>query len=88
LCFAFFDEARQIVVNTKQKEYLLVKSFEIVFEDIIDELIGGRRDELPKELQDQPDGKQVDHMFRYKSLTESSNDNIYYIGDCAGNSRR
>lgn len=81
LCFAFFDEARQIVVNTKQKEYLLVKSFEIVFEDIIDELIGGRRDELPKELQDQPDGKQVDHMFRYKSLTESSNDNIYYIGD-------
>ena len=81
LCFAFFDEARQIVVNTKQKEYLLVKSFEIVFEDIIDELIGGRKDELPKELQDQPDGKQVDHMFRYKSLTESSDDSIYYIGD-------
>ena len=81
LCFAFFDEARQIVVNTKQKEYLLVKSFEIVFEDIIDELIGGRRDELPKDLQDQPDGKQVDHMFRYKSLMESSDDNIYYIGD-------
>ena len=81
LCFAFFDEARQIVVTTKQKEYLLVKSFEIVFEDIIDELIGGRRDELPKDLQDQPDGKQVDHMFRYKSLMESSDDNIYYIGD-------
>lgn len=81
LCFAFFDEAKQIVVNTKQKEYLLVKSFEIVFEDIIDELIGGRKDELPKELQDQPDGKQVDHMFRYKSLTESSDDSIYYIGD-------
>ena len=28
LCFAFFDEAKHIVVNTKQKEYLLVKSFE------------------------------------------------------------
>lgn len=81
LCFAFFDEARQIVVNTKQKEYLLVKSFEIVFEDIIDELIGSRKNELPKELQEQPDGKQVDHMYRYKSLTESSNDKIYYIGD-------
>lgn len=81
LCFAFFDETRQIIVNTRQKEYLLVKSFEIVFEDIIDELIGGGKDDLPKELQDQPDGKQVDHMFRYKSLTESSNDNIYYIGD-------
>ncbi len=82
LCYAFFDEARQIMVNTKQKEYLLVKSFEIVFEDIIDELLGGRNDELPKELQDQPDGKQVDHLYRYKSLTEADEDKkIYYIGD-------
>ena len=81
LCFAFFDEARQIVVNTKQKEYLLVKSFEIVFEDIIDELIGSRKNELPKELQEQPDGKQVDHMYRYKALNEASSENIYYIGD-------
>jgi hypothetical protein len=81
LCYAFFDEARQISININQKEYLLVKSFEIVFEDIIDELLGGRKDDLPEELQDQPDGKRVDHLYRYKALTESSNDNIYYIGD-------
>ncbi|WP_281641655.1 LlaJI family restriction endonuclease [Hoylesella loescheii] len=81
LCFAFFDEARQIVVNTKQREYLLVKSFEIVFEDIIDELIGSKNNELPTELKDQADGKQVDHIYRYKALTETSTDNIYYIGD-------
>ena len=81
LCFAFFDKAWQIAVNTKQKEYLLAKSFEIVFEDIIDELIGSRSSELPKELQEQPDGKRVDHMYRYKALTEASNENIYYIGD-------
>ena len=81
LCFAFFDEARQIEVNIKQKEYLLVKKFEIVFEDIIDELIGSRKNDLPKELQEQPDGKQVDHMYRYRSLTEASKENIYYIGD-------
>ncbi|MBR5959162.1 MAG: LlaJI family restriction endonuclease [Salinivirgaceae bacterium] len=81
LCYAFFDEARQITINTRQKEYLLVKSFEIVFEDIIDELLGGRNDELPKELQEQPDGKQVDHLYRYKSLTETNNEKIYYIGD-------
>ena len=81
LCYAFFDEARQIVINTKQKEYLLVKSFEIVFEDIIDDLLGGRNDELPKELQEQPDGKQVDHLYRYKSLIEADNEKIYYIGD-------
>ena len=81
LCHAFFDEARQIAVNTKQKEYLLVKNFEIVFEDIIDELLGGSNDELPKELQEQLDGKRVDHMYRYKALTEASDENIYFIGD-------
>ena len=81
LCHAFFDEARQISVNTKHKEYLLVKSFEIVFEDIIDELLGGSNDELPKELQEQLDGKRVDHMYRYKALTEASDENIYFIGD-------
>ena len=81
LCYAFFDEAKQIAVNTKQKEYLLVKSFEIVFEDIIDELIGSRSDEIPEELQGQPDGKRVDHLYRYKALTEASDENIYYIGD-------
>lgn len=81
LCFAFFDEARQIVVNTKQREYLLVKNFEIVFEDIIDELIGSKNNELPTELKDQADGKQVDHIYRYKALTGASTDHIYYIGD-------
>lgn len=81
LCFAFFDEARQIVVNTRQREYLLVKNFEIVFEDIIDELIGSKNNELPTELKDQADGKQVDHIYRYKALTEASTDHIYYIGD-------
>lgn len=81
LCYAFFDEAKQIAVNDRQREYLLVKSFEIVFEDIIDDLLGGRNDELPKDLQEQLDGKRVDHMFRYTALTESSNEKIYYIGD-------
>ena len=40
LCYAFFDESRQVFVNTDQKEYLLVKSFHVVFEAIIDALIG------------------------------------------------
>lgn len=80
LCYAFFDEARQITINTNQKEYLLVKSFEIVFEDIIDELLGNKQD-IPSELVEQIDGKRVDHMFRYRALTEASTDNIYYIGD-------
>lgn len=80
LCYAFFDEARQIAINTQNKEYLLVKSFEIVFEDIIDELLGNKQD-IPTELVEQLDGKRVDHMFRYRALAENTKENVYYIGD-------
>lgn len=81
LCYAFFEKASKIRENSEENEYLLAKNFEIVFEDIIDELLGGRNDELPEELKDQPDGKRVDHLYRYKSLIESDDENIYYIGD-------
>ncbi|MBQ7470916.1 MAG: restriction endonuclease [Prevotella sp.] len=81
LCYAFFEKPYQINLNVDQKEYLLVKSFHIVFEAIIDELIAGDQ-KLPKELLDQEDGKRVDHMFQWQQLTNNdSDDDIYYIGD-------
>ena len=81
LCYAFFDRPDNIMLNVDQREYLLVKSFHIVFEAIIDELIAGDQ-KLPKELKDQPDGKRVDHLYQYQELTNNDkNDNIYYIGD-------
>ena len=81
LCYAFFDRPDNIMLNVDQREYLLVKSFHIVFEAIIDELIAGDQ-KLPKELKDQPDGKRVDHLHQYKELTNNDTDNnIYYIGD-------
>lgn len=80
LCYAFFDTARQVRTNSTQQEYLLVKNFNIVFEAIIDELIGDR--EIPKGLKEQEDGKRVDHMYTYKGLTTYEEDRpIYYIGD-------
>lgn len=81
LCYAFFDRPDNIMLNVDQREYLLVKSFHIVFESIIDELIAGDQ-KLPKELKDQPDGKRVDHIYQYQELTNNeTDDNIYYIGD-------
>ena len=80
LCYAFFDTAKQVRTNSTQQEYLLVKNFNIVFEAIIDELIGEK--DIPKGLQLQEDGKRVDHMFTYKDLASSDdNKSIYYIGD-------
>lgn len=80
LCYAFFDASRQISVSVNQKEYLLVKNFNIVFEAIIDELIGDKN--IPAGLKEQADGKRVDHMYTYKGLTAYDEDKpIYYIGD-------
>ena len=83
LCYAFFDQSHQLNINTDQKEYLLAKNFNIVFEAIIDDLIGDPREQIPSGLKDQYDGKRVDHMYRDVALTaEGENKNlIYYIGD-------
>lgn len=79
LCYAFFDKAYQIRINADQKEYLLVKNFNIVFEAIIDELIGDRN--IPVGLKEQYDGKRVDHMYSWQGLIENDEKPIYYIGD-------
>lgn len=81
LCFAFFETSHSIAVNTDQKEYLLAKSFEHVFEAMIDELIGEKNP--PRGLKEQADGKRVDHMYTYYGLThgDDQDDEIYYIGD-------
>lgn len=82
LCFAFFDRCRDICVQTTEKEYLLVKSYYVVFESIIDELIGDK--EIPAGLKEQDDGKRIDHLYTYYGLTNESGsdkDSIYYIGD-------
>lgn len=81
LCYAFFDKTYQIKMSTSQSEYLLVKSFHIVFEAIIDELIGDN--DVPKGLQEQEDGKLVDHFYTYKGLISNREEEnaVYYIGD-------
>lgn len=81
LCYAFFDKAKEVAINIGQKDYLLAKNFNIVFEAIIDELIG-ETSEVPAGLKKQEDGKMVDHIYTYHGLTTHKEDKpIYYIGD-------
>lgn len=81
LCYAFFDRAKNVAIDMGQKDYLLVKNFNIVFEAIIDELIG-ETGEVPAGLKKQEDGKMVDHIYTYQGLTTHEKDKpIYYIGD-------
>ncbi len=60
-------------------KYILVKNFNLVFEAMIDELIGDKDMENMKE---QDDGKIIDHIYRYKDLfANSEGKQIYYVGD-------
>lgn len=84
LCYAFFENSYRIAINTHAQEYILAKSFNVVFEAMIDELIGTPHNRIPKGLADQDDGKRVDHMYTDLALTSANgqkNREVYYIGD-------
>ena len=84
LCYAFFDSSYRIAINTNAQEYILAKSFNVIFEAMIDELIGTPHSRIPKGLADQDDGKRVDHMYADLALTSvdtQKSREVYYIGD-------
>ena len=82
LCYAFFDLSRRVKVEVNEQEYVLVKNFNIVFEAIIDELIGTDRAKLPPRLADQSDGKTIDHLWLDDLLLPTNEKTaVYYIGD-------
>ena len=85
LCYAFFDREYKIAMNRQAEDYLLAKDFERIFEVMIDTLVSGNdKQNLPKELTEQRDGKLVDHMFVGQGLIEQSDltsELTYYIGD-------
>lgn len=89
LCYAFFERSYEISISKTRLDCLLAKDFDIVFETMIDELIGDSN--LPNELIEQKDGKIVDHLFLGHGLIESNDHNAtntYYIGDSKYYKRR
>ncbi len=85
LCNAFFDRSQNIHASTQLNDFLLVKNFYIVFEAIIDKLIGSDEEkrQLNQKLTKQEDGKLVDHLYTYSGLMEAGDRDVstYYIGD-------
>ncbi len=77
LCYSFFEKSMDIQASDEITDYLLVSSFENVFESMMDALISDH--DLPDILKNQEDGKIVDHVFKYKSPIDGKD--IYYIGD-------
>lgn len=77
LLYTYFERSERTQSKKQIEEILLIKDFNIVFEDMIDDLIGDST--LFPELKNHPDGKQVDHIYKYKSLLIE--DEIYFVGD-------
>jgi hypothetical protein len=66
-------------VGKAEEEYLLIKDFNRVFEEMIDNLIGEKAEGEIKKMKSQPDNKQLDHIYREKGLFKK--DEIYFIAD-------
>lgn len=79
LLYTFFDMAENIKSHKHHEDRLLVKNFNVVFEDMIDYLIASKNKGIPDELRNQADGKIVDHIYKAKSLIDDND--IYYVGD-------
>lgn len=77
LLYAFYKRAEDMAQKKEQNEYLIVRNFNNVFEDMIDCLIGDSS--LPSGLKRQKDGKIIDHIYRDRSLIEGGD--IYFIAD-------
>ena len=86
LCYDFFNKSDELRTQANGSDYLLVNKFEVVFEAMIDELLGDK--DLPADLKRQHDDKRIDHLYTYKYLIENLDNNndvmlrdIYNIAD-------
>lgn len=78
LLYIFFQKAETIQRGRYHEEALLARSYNLVFEDMIDVLIG---DDMPEvsNMKDTKDGKRIDHIYKEDSLIPE--DKIFFIGD-------
>lgn len=77
LLYSYFERSENTKSKKQIEEVLLIRDFNIVFEDMIDDLIGDCK--LLPELKNHADGKQIDHIYKFKSLIIE--DDIYFVGD-------
>lgn len=76
LLYAFFEESESVRSGKNREEALLAGKLDRVFEDMVDSLIS---DDIFADLKNNEDGKEIDHIYKDKSLVDDSQ--IYFIGD-------
>ena len=78
LLYTFFEKAETIQKGRYHEEALLARKYNLVFEDMIDVLIG---DDMPEvsHLKETKDGKRIDHIYKDDSIIPKGK--ILFIGD-------
>ena len=75
----FFERISKSRVGKAEEEYVLIKDFNRVFEEMIDKLIGDPALGEIKKMKSQPDNKQLDHLYKEKGVFQKHD--IYFIAD-------
>jgi hypothetical protein len=83
----YFYKSSLVSLNNKKEDFIMVKSYHLIFEDMIDKLLTSNIDTKEtkngyslKTLKENKDGKIIDHLFEYNSLIDRD-ESIFFIGD-------
>lgn len=79
LCELYLSKTDQSNVKRKQTEFIAVRNYNIVFEDMVDKLFTDEQGQKIQQLKNNRDGKIIDHLYKYQSLIDDSH--VFYIGD-------
>ena len=75
----YFERISKSRVGRAEEEYVLIKDFNRVFEEMIDKLIGDKAEGEIKKMKNQPDKKELDHIYKEEGVFQK--DEIYFIAD-------
>ncbi len=88
LCEMYFKQTDTTSIRNKKEEFIAVRNYNIIFEDMVDKLFSDKLDQKKEinheqisldDLKYNNDGKIIDHIYEDQSLIDTSN--IFYIGD-------
>ena len=87
LLLLFFEKSFQGNIKNKSDDFIIVKQYHNVFEDMIDKLLSDTFSDRKttngislNQLKNNQDGKILDHLFEFESILDSD-ESIFYIGD-------
>lgn len=83
----YFSKSNKVSIQSKNEDFIMVKYYHLIFEDMIDKLISSKINAKEtskgvslKKLKENKDGKIIDHLFEYDSLIDRD-ESVFYIGD-------